>query len=253
MISVEFQRGDKLITAALPESWSDLSRRQYALVARANTRKVRSQVHAQFLHAFGVPRHVTEELSPGVLATICRDSAVTNTLPEHHNWMGTRIPFFTPPKNALSNISTDQFGLADQWMRKFLDSKTRQDSRKNLNRLFACLYHMRGVKWSRKTADIYTILATLLPRKMKIAIAYSFLGCSRWYAKQFPKTHKKKTSKGPDYGWPGLIVDLAGPKFGHPDQVKKTSIYEVMVHLEQGALKADQMERDARRARLKRR
>jgi hypothetical protein len=165
------------------------------------------------------------------------------------NWLIPQLtikwlwPFYIGPSGTLDNISTVQLANAESYLRLYHESK----DVKNLYLLAATLYKpFNPLRWLGYYLGIFkTKQAPYVPGKevlrsaffsrVKIhkleAIKMNFVGILNYYSEEFPNI-PRTSSEGNNYGWAGLIFDLAGDKLGTIEQVEKQSSYNTLLFLD---------------------
>lgn len=220
----------------LPESWQELTPKQWAGLAEASTSAALELTWRRLaLRVFGVPPGALARLSGDQIERLVELSGITPTPTPGAAWHIRRL-LWKGPKEGLQGLSALRFGLADHHARKALNPDTLEKEKAEALRVFwACLFTPLALPWTPATGKAYQAFARLVPYRWKLAAAFNFLAVSSWFAQTFPGAHTSKSSKGPNFGWPGAFVALAGEKFGTPREVHRTPIMDVFIHMEQQA------------------
>lgn len=134
------------------------------------------------------------------------------------------------PQDALSGMPFKQLNIADQYLSAYQESK----DDKLIKYLFAWLYTPFGWILPDTLQGIWAWILTLCYSKSTQTLAIlNFVGLRNEFSRRFPLTFSQTTeSKGTDYGYLGLVVSLAGEKFGLPQQVEKTDANMVFIGIE---------------------
>lgn len=69
-----------------------------------------------------------------------------------------------------------------------------------------------------------------------MVILYEFWGMSNFLADHFPDAFdrsRQSSTRGRNYGWPGMFELMAGVKFGSVSQVKTEGVYDIFLHVQQ--------------------
>lgn len=255
MVALEISDGRKRVLVSIPETWEELSKKQFSKVAKALSISTNPALHRAMLKALGVPDRCLANMTTLEMNQILSATTLLGEWPVSAGWMAPQPWPFVRPRMALQNITGAQYAMADQWAREFLDlpDKDQQvEGRRLLRRMFASLHKLPLLGWSMRIADLYAALAVLVPRRYQMATLYAFIACTKDFKKRFPKTHKKRKAEGRDYGWIGLFTSNAGAQLGTPDKVEKTSIYQLMIAFERNCEAADRAESAREKAKRQR-
>jgi len=168
------------------------------------------------------------------------------------------------PKSELENISFYEWSHADTYYLKYFET---QDAY-YLNKLIAVLYrpakelnqyNKESMYEGDQRLPLLRYEETLenrikdidkLDQVTKWIILHFFASCRKLITDSFQNIFKQPEgdpgeSNGNDYGWAGVILELAGDKFGDDDQTAAKPLYTILIHLsmqEDQRVKAD-MER----------
>lgn len=150
------------------------------------------------------------------------------------------------PKEALSNITLQEFAYADKAFIDFINNKNFQ----SLDRLIAILYRPKKACFSENSPNYQGDLRIAfnafkinqqlkrikyLDWHYKMAICMFFWGSRNFLAKAYPhvfSSGNKRTAKSQKLGWIQVIFDLSGEKFGTIQQTANEKLYTVLAFLE---------------------
>lgn len=169
---------------------------------------------------------------------------------------------FYGPANLLANITIEEFGFADTFYTRYKESKKEEW----LCRLFAALYRPQKADYDPKSdsykgdirEDFNRHLVFNRARRFaklkdnrKYAIFLFYEGCRKEIIQKHPHVFSKKKPTGKSFGWGGILVELAGNKFGDHEQTKKANLFDVLGHLEMEAIKANKFKEEQEKLRRK--
>lgn len=160
------------------------------------------------------------------------------------------------PADDFSNCSYLEYAKTDVRFMKFFASESKDVDA--LNELIAVIY--RPKKWflffrkkfgnyngdiRRKYNDTfvnrYKNKINRLPWQTKYTIFLFVYGVRKQIEADYPHIFQKsEESKTNNFGHAGIIVELAGAKFGNPDQTAETPLHTIMIHLEQLSIDAEE-------------
>jgi len=161
------------------------------------------------------------------------------------------------PADDFSNCSYLEYAKTDVRFMRFFASECKDINA--LNELIAVIY--RPKKWflffrkrlgsfngdiRRNYNDIfverYKNKINHLPWHTKYAIFLFVYGVRKQIEDDYPHIFQKtEESKSNGFGHAGIIVELAGPKFGNPSETAETPLHTIMIHLEQLSIDAEEV------------
>ena len=239
-----------------PSTWNELSRAQlYKVVDLLTSNQYLRDGKIRLVHVllnikswlfFKLTPEQIQDLTPITEFLLKDNELTTNLVP----WIKIESIIYHGPRSFLANLSIEEFGFADTFYTKY--KATRKDE--FLRALCAALYR-REV--SSPTSDEHRgdnreqfNMHSVFPRSdvfkaltfaQKYAVCLFYEGCRNWITKKYPLPFSKEKPKGKSFGWGGVLLELAGNKFGDHDQTKKTNLMVVLNHLEMEAIKAIKM------------
>jgi len=244
---------DKEYTA--PSGWSELSAEHLLYLGMVDSLRKPADVSIYFLLAklFKVPKDIFKKLHKSQITQL---KATLNWLMEPNTvekWLIKSIDVFglklLGPQNMLADMTAEEFMYCEGAYERWLDT----ESPEHLDTLFAVLYRKKMLFYSKRSA----FDAERLPKQeqtakkvktyIKKAVAINYAGCRNLIIKRHPDVWKKRddhTEKPAAPGkkgytsWAGIILDLAGDKFGTYQQTIKTEIWLVLADLNKKAKEA---------------
>lgn len=258
MIPVEFKVGKRQFNLDLPESWEEVPNEKLPafleLVCRpqAERRKILT-----FLSRMGIKKRWLKPVPLILLREVMKPMAWINEPWSDHRFMMGRIGVFSPPKASMERMAFNQLimaGLVSEQIQALLDAKSK-DLKRELARLASILYTFKPVglfpvKSSARgyiysLTHLYSFFFRLTPLWRLQAISVSFLAQRKWLEEYFPLCHQKTEAGGIDHGPYGLIVDLAGEKFGKIESVHYSEVMYVMTYLEKLSEEREKLKQNA--------
>lgn len=140
---------------------------------------------------------------------------------------GRKKTTYTGPNDQLARMTVKQWGFCDALLAKLATTGEAQD----LHNLLGALYHPEGTAWNN--ADIEARGAALydLDDRTKLAAVMNYRGLRNWLAAKYRRAFKG--GKTDPHGMQGMVVRLAGTKFGKVDEAYDANLHDVLVHVEQ--------------------
>lgn len=236
-----------MLRRELPRSWDELTPRQLRALAKANFLLHSKSARQLYLcHGFlQLPFWLFLRISRRDLFDIYRqlsDCMGENTLSRtllrtvrcgSIHWHG--------PQDHGRNMSFLEFIKADTAYAAFLANHDTV----HLNTLVATLYRPASQAQSRTTPGYNgdpriplneyhlsgrALQAAKVPLVDRYAILLQYAGLRQYLQLRYPKTFSG--GKPSRFGWAGVIVSLAGEKFGDDDAVAGKNIHAILTHLE---------------------
>jgi hypothetical protein len=153
---------------------------------------------------------------------------------------------FQGPTDRLSKFTLLQWIFCDNLLQAFHAGRTEED----LNKFLAALYYDDQVedtetgalvyRWNSERIDERAQLLSDTDEKLKLAAVMNYQGLRGWVVGKY-----KRCFRGGDtdpHGPIGMVVRLAGPKFGTTKEVKGANMHEVFVHVDQSIMDAEALE-----------
>ncbi len=185
-------------------------------------RKALIKLYPQYSYAF----------YPEVVNAILEESMWLADLPGHHKSFRSRIGWWFGPKEKLYDWTWYRFGLAEENFKLYIEAlqdEDRQAARRQMNRLFACLYGVFGI-WNNKIADWYIQLAFFVRRSKKHEAIENYRGLREWLQQTYKPAFSGGSSDSNEDLMRSLTIAMAGPKFGNVPQVLKANLHDVLIY-----------------------
>jgi hypothetical protein len=137
---------------------------------------------------------------------------------------GTR---YQGPTKRLGRFSLKQWGMCDLLMGQLAKSADPKD----LHHLLGALYHQAGTEWNNEGIEARGAELAKLDDRTKLAAVMNYRGLRAWMARKYRAAHRG--GKADPHGLQGMVVRLAGPKFGTVQETYSANVHDVLVHVEQ--------------------
>lgn len=151
---------------------------------------------------------------------IFEQSIVPELVVDGSKWLG--------PRDRLANFSLTRWGFCD----KLTAVLAKSPSESALNNLLAALYHPENEKWTNEGLVQRGELLAGLPARTKLAAVMNYRGLRAALAQRYPKCFRGGGEEDPR-GLQGMVVRLAGVKFGTVPETYQANLHDVLVHVEQ--------------------
>lgn len=259
MTSISFQKGNKVWQRTVPTGWDDMTKAQLLrfcklLVNQGELNDEHRKI--SLIHGFlGLPNGLFFNLTLGQaddifdqFAFLFQECKLTKMLVGNFTHSGV---WYYGPQDAFANVRVEEYG----WWDKFLVDYCKTQDPKALDMAIACVFRPISLKkafmpwkWKedpRVPFNMYTVekradeLLTL-PSHIKHALFLQFIGIRNLKIASNPRVFKKVESySGPDFGWLGVMIDLAGLQFGTIEQVKTSNTDIVLTFLEKSEIERE--------------
>lgn len=157
-----------------------------------------------------------------------------------------QINGFFAPLNKVTNITAEEFSVADDLHIKWRETKNKE-----------FLIYLAAVLYSKTKQPREIFDKNNLPDKIKhfkkvplsvlLCVELAYFGCKnnlvKRYPKAFPKTVKKVSRS--KYGFGKVILQMAGGKFGNHEQTKSTNIYTFLEEFNENLKNAKDAQKNA--------
>lgn len=131
------------------------------------------------------------------------------------------------PTDRLGRFTVLQWGFCDA----LLQNVASTGQAKDLHLLLGALYHVDGEAWSNKTIEARADKLAKLDDRTKLAAVLNYRALRAWLTAKYPRCFKG--GKADPHGIQGMIVRLAGDKFGTVDVTRHANLHDVLIHVEQ--------------------
>lgn len=149
---------------------------------------------------------------------------------------------YTGPGNLLSGFSVLQWGFCDHLLVKL--AKTGE--KEAMHQLLGALYTEAGSTWDNSGIEARGEALSKLDDRTKLAAVINYRGLREAVRVKYPKCFKG--GQADKHGVRGMIVRMAGPKFGTVDQARAADLNDVLIHVEQLILDDERLEALRRKA-----
>lgn len=143
------------------------------------------------------------------------------------------------PEDGLQNYSVHQWGYADVCLNNLASNPT-----EGLDQLMGALYHPEDEDWTRDGISARAALLKDLPVGKKLAALENYRAIRVWLGRCFPKAFRG-SGKPDRFGIEGLIVHVAGDKFGDVEETARKKVQQVLIHATHLAEDREEQERQA--------
>lgn len=157
-------------------------------------------------------------LDPFLTTPFWAESLLPTLRVQRETWIG--------PRDRLANLTVKQWGFADAMYARWA-TKPEHEA---LRLVVATLYHPAGSSWSNDYLEHHAIQLRHVHRDTLLAAAFNYAGLRAQVVAQYPKVFRGGTADS--RGIHGLIVDLAGDKFGTVHQAQQARLHDVFIYLE---------------------
>lgn len=145
---------------------------------------------------------------------------------------------FIGPQNMLTEWTLNQWLFADALLTKLAATGADED----LNNLMGALYRPFDRKWNNKHLEDYAAVLSGLDPRVKLAAVLNYRGLRAWFAAKYRRAFRG--GEQDPHGPKGMIVRLAGIKFGSTKKVPGADLHDVMVYVEQCIQEKEEVERN---------
>lgn len=239
MIPVEIEIKGKKELFEIPQTWEEVEEKHHDLILKLALKPMgeRKKMDA-VLKGFGMSRKARKTLLDFEKREIMKSLVWLNDPWRNKVNMVPRIGVFKGYKNQFSNLKLNQLIMAGIYIEnadKELSDGNIEEVKKDLRKLCSILFTPFGIPYRYSLSKLYRRFFIFTPMWKLQAVAVSFRAMRLWLKDLYPLTHRPSTEKKRDFGPYGLIVDLAGDKFGTTRQVNYSEIHEIFTYLEKAA------------------
>lgn len=229
--------GVESLSFEIPESWNEVKDSQISSIMKlavkpmAEIDKIR-----EVLKAYNFKKKLMKKLFLFELREIMKLFSWLNENWSDARCLMPRLGIFKGPKDYFEGLVMNQLlmaGIHAQNADKFQEEKNPKQLKKELRKMASVLYTPFGLPYHYTLSKIYTPIFHLFPIWKLQAASISFRSQRLWLKDLFPETHKDPFDNGSrDFGPYGLIVDLAGDKFGSIKKVNYAHVIYIFTYLE---------------------
>ncbi len=134
---------------------------------------------------------------------------------------------YTGPGNLLSGMSVLQWGFCDLLLTKL---STTPDV-ETMHKLLGALYVEKGQPWNNEHIEVRGAALSALDDRTKLAAVINYRGLRTAMAMKYERCFRGGAVD--KHGVRGMIVRMAGPKFGTVEQTRSADLNDVLIHVEQ--------------------
>lgn len=157
-------------------------------------------------------------------------------------WHSSALPAVTVagkrwqgPPDGLGTWGLKQWGFADALLQRL---GSEQASAEALAHLLGALYHPAGTAWNNEQIEERgALLVQALDARAQLAAVLNYRALRAGLTQRYPRCFKG--GEADPRGIQGMVVRMAGPKFGTVEQAYAANVHDVMVYIEQ-TLEEDQ-------------
>jgi hypothetical protein len=149
---------------------------------------------------------------------------------------------FAGPDNDLDNFSIVQLSFADICLSAFIEHSTGE----NLNNILGALYVPEGRTWNHRDIEARGAQLASLPLHRKLGAVLNYRGLRNTLPIRYRRTFSGKGSSD-DFGIDGLVVGIAGEKFGKVTEAGTMPLHPVLVHCETMRIRDEEIKAQAKK------
>lgn len=158
---------------------------------------------------------------------------------------------FVGPGHRMMNMTSDEFSECDRFFNLYRQNKDRRD----LNKMLACMYRpASGGTPNDPRRPFYSgevstraFWMRFVPMRIRYAVFLNYIGVRELMPQKFPNIFSSSNEQRANkYGWPGLIIEMAGAKIGNVKEVEKYTIWNLLFIAERNEEMRIESERNKR-------
>lgn len=142
---------------------------------------------------------------------------------------------WTGPADRLANFTLKRWGFADALTAQLAGQQVGPET---LNNLLGALYHPEGTTWNNQDIEARGRELAALPDTTKLAAVVNYRGLRAALRSQYARCFRG--GKADPHGLQGMIVRMAGPKFGTVQQAEDAPLHAVLTHVDQSLQDAEE-------------
>lgn len=277
MNTIEIAIGKKSYKFTIPGQWNELTPEQLLTVCRASKKglsedeflmevlmalmpeEARNVITERYAILAGalpeiLAESVKEEISDEITDLTYEVSRILALL----EWLRepaclTRNPFrelpcgrktYPGPADELRNITYYEYALVDTLMgvlSQAVQDGKKEDADDAMAEITAILWHKEGELYDEVKMKARKEEYNKMDEAQKDAVYMFVAGCFKHITEAFPRifTPSGEGSDDPSWGHAGIIIDLAGPKFGDIEKTQNTNLYTILIYLDKQAQEAE--------------
>lgn len=156
------------------------------------------------------------------------------------------------PDDAFTNFTFLEWILCDQFFTKW--QKTEDPF--NIDKLIATIYRKQKESLTDEKYDGDPRIRLnenhikdnaksfeTLPRNLKTALLTIYIGNRNTVIRRFKRVFEDNEGEADKFGWTGVLVKLAGDKWGNKEETEYTNLYDMFISFDQNIEKLEEAER----------
>jgi hypothetical protein len=242
MIPIEIEINERLAVIDLPESWDEVPKERLPVFLELVTRPMgeRKKI-TRLLSAYGFRKRDLKKLALFELREIMKPLSWLNEPWKERRAMMPSIGVFNGLHDGMERLAFNQLIMAGIFCDNADELQEanagRRSVRRELEKMCAILYTPFGIRYRYSLHKLYKWYFRFVPSWKLASASISWRAQRAWLAEKYPLTHNQ-SGDGDSHGPYGLIVTLAGEKFGKVEQVHYAEVRYVFTYLEQSAEQA---------------
>lgn len=226
--------------------WADLSKSELVALCKIITKGGGSNTVRKYVQIItGLPGRVLAQFTESEMEKVAAESNILIEQPSFRKSHFTRLLLvFKGPGDGLGRMRFKQYGLADQQFRHYWEAagKDGQNAAALRRSVLAIVYTPAFLPFNARLVTFYSLLFRLVPARIQIAALYNYWAQRNWLREVYDDVFEGG-SKGKNYGFRGLIISIAGEKFGTAKSVGRAKLHDVMTYLEMRAEENEEIRR----------
>lgn len=154
---------------------------------------------------------------------------------------GLRRHRFKGPTDRLGRFSLHQWGFCDTLFAQLQRTGTEEA----MSNLLGALYHEEGRKWCNDRIEERGELLAHLDDRTKLAAILNYRGLRAGVVASYRQAFKGGDSD--PYGMQGMVIRMAGEKFGTVQAAPGANIHDVLIHVEQSIADAEKAKQNSQK------
>jgi hypothetical protein len=234
----------------IPSTWEELTKAQLIVFGKTITSDVDSddlRKYSLLFHFLKIPSRVFFQIQKEILNEIYLKLSFLMVKCELEKviipsfWF--RGVLYVGPMDKFATNVMLETGWMEQFFRMYHETKKAED----LDLLIATTYRPihflkwlvpwiqfndRRVPFNMRNVEKRAQRIKNLPAYLKQSIFLQLMGIRNSKASEFKNVYNKGSESKDRFGWLGLMIDLAGSKFGNEKEIEKVNTDKVLVYLE---------------------
>lgn len=148
---------------------------------------------------------------------------------------GIRRIRYQGPTDKLGRFTLLQWGFCDRLLGEVLST----GSDEAMNNFLGALYHEEGRPWCNQRIEARGAVLAHLDDRTKLAAVLNYQALRADLATSYPRAFRG--GKADPYGMQGMVVRMAGEKFGTTEATGRANIHDALIHIEQSITDAEEL------------